>query len=281
MHKLPIVPLPKIVNPHVESYYQAQHIMVLLTANVDSAATVEQENALLADLIGKIHEILTADHFLPFSERLSFFDRMPLDVFGNELENRTAIETGVCNAVFERVQNAYQQFAQERQSYWIAHAAISQRYNKQQWAELPPIETSHFGDVAWQNLMHAALVNDDVDAVERIFHWNGQFSYEIALVTALNVNAHNALQYILPHIPMNTANSGHMLHLCGFSQNTDAFEYLCNKIEAENYSKVRDHLCSQATPQLVELFDHTVAQQQRQRLIDNIASGTRTAARKI
>lgn len=281
MYKFPIVPLPQNVDPTAESHYQAQRMMVVINATVHNTATVEQGNALTTDFTHKIYEVLTSDHFLPFSERLNFFERIPLDVFANELENINAIETGNCNAVFERVQHAYKHFIQERQSYWIAHAAISQHYNKQQWSELPTIETSHFGDVAWQSLMHAALVNDDVDAVERIFQWNGEFSYEIALVTALNVNAHNALQYILPHIPMNTANSGHMLHLCGFSQNTDAFEYLCNKIEAENHSQVRDHLCSQATPQLVQLFDQTVAQQQRQRLMDTISSGTRTTTRKM
>lgn len=282
MPQWPVTSIPLNIDTLSESLECAGHIIGRMLVTTQTIPSVHEKRALTADFERKIYELVSQDHFLPFCERTNFFERMPTEVFENNmLDTINALQTGHIDVVWEHIVKEYDAYVLERSAYWILHAACAQHYSKNQLEQLLPLDVSHFSDNNWQQLIYRALANDGMDAVMFLNELTDQLNFTHALVAALNEQAHACLDYIVPRVDIKNGNLLHVLTVSGYSENQKVFEYFCSKVDPNEHTAIRTQLQTQANKNVVERFDVVTNQQQRQRLLNEVDSPKISVARKM
>lgn len=284
MPQLPVTSIPSNIDTLSESLECAGHIIGRMLVTSQTIPSVQEKRALTADFEQKVYELVSQDHFLPFQERTNFFERMPTEVFENNmLDTVNALQTGHIDVVWEHIVKEYDAYVRERSAYWILHAACAQHYNKDQLEQLLPLDVSHFSDNNWQQLIYTALENDGIDAVIFLNELTNQLNLTHALVAALNVEAHACMDYIVPRVDIQNGNLAHVLTISGYSKNQKVFEYFCSKVVPNEHISVRTQLDTKtaSNANILEWFDAVTIQQQRQRLLNEVDSPKHLVARKM
>lgn len=265
--------------------HEATHSIVNRMVNATGGVTTAHLKVLLTNMQKRIEEVWTKDHFLPSSERGNFFVCVPMGVFSaNKIDTLNAIKTNNVDDVFAHILCAYQKYIDERRAYWILHTAIDQKYSKLDLQNIQPTDLSGLSDLNWKHLMHRALCKYHIGGVEFIAEVAPQLNYQPVLVDALNLKAQICLEYILPRLRLHIDkdNGAHVLHLCGFEKEINAFKDVCAKIDIQHYNDVRTHLCNTASAQIVQIFDDTTAPLQNKRLQTQVENHGKTGSpRKI
>lgn len=282
MSQLPVTSIPPNIDTLSESLECATHIVGRMLAVSQTMPSAQEKRALTADFEGKVHELVSQDHYLPFHERTNFFGYMFTEVFENNiLDTLNALQTGNVDGVWEHIVKEYDAYVLERSAYWILHAACAHHYNKDQLEKLPPLDVSHFSDNNWQQLIYRALANDGIDAVMFLNELTDQLNFIHALVAALNEQSHACLDYIVPRVDVENGDLAYVLTVCGYSENQRVFEYFCRKVDPNEHMCVRTQLQTQANTNVVEWFDAVTNQQQRERLLNVVDSSKPLAVRKM
>lgn len=271
MIKMPVAPYPSEFILVEKSQSLANRFVDHMLQSVQASDHLNMK-PLRIKLEEEIHNMFIRDHFLPYYERVNFFEHLGLDFFqAHPTSVISALQTGVCENFCEDMSVEYKKYANERKSYWVVHTAIGQKYTKSDLQKVAPPNTSGLSNFNWQILMEHALVDDQVGAVEFITETASDLNLRYAFVSALHSKAHCSLQYILPRLDTTELDLSEWLVLCSNVENEEAFRYFCGQFPFGQWNKVVQQFCEEEDQWGMELFERITAERQNQRLANEVS----------